>query len=129
MALNRRLVVSVMGLGVGALIAWPVYAHCGRCLMDTKKMVTMMADSKLSLGQAVATAEEHTKGKAVVAHCELEDGKLEVEVYCLVGDKIQEVEIDGKTGKVTEVEEHKMLPKFDEDEYGEHEEHEDADDD
>ncbi len=35
---------------------------------------------------------------------------LRVVTDCLVGDKIMEVEIDGKTGKVTEMEEAKALP-------------------
>ena len=92
------------------LLAWPVYAHCGKCASSCKDMVKKMDDGKLSLGKAIELAEEHSKGKAVAAYCELEDGGLEIEVYCLVGDKIMEVEIDGKTGKVSEMKEAKALP-------------------
>ena len=113
----QNLLVVVAGVLVFGLLAWPVYAHCGKCASDCKVMVKKMDDGKLSLGKAIELAEEHSKGKAVAAYCELEDGALEIEVYCLVGDKIMEVEIDGKTGKVTEMEEAKALPG--------HEEHED----
>ena len=106
------------------LLAWPVYAHCGKCASDCKDMVKKMDDGKLSLGKAIELAEEHSKGKAVAAYCELEGGALEIEVYCLVGDKIMEVEIDGKTGKVTEMEEVKALPAHED-----HEDHEDKDED
>ena len=102
--------VVVAGVLVFGLLAWPVYAHCGKCASSVKDMVKKMDDGKLSLGKAIELAEEHSKGKAVAAYCELEDGDLQIDVYCLVGDKIMEVEIDGKTGKVTEMEEAKALP-------------------
>ncbi len=106
----QNALVVVAGLLVFGLLAWPLYAHCGKCASSVKDMVKKMDDGKLSLGKAIELAEEHSKGKAVAAHCELEDGGLEIEVYCLVGDKIMEVEIDGETGKVTEMEETKTLP-------------------
>ncbi len=105
---NTFLVVA--GVLVFGLLAWPVLAHCGKCASSVKDMVKKMDDGKLSLGKAIELAEKHSKGKAVAAYCELEDGSLGIEVYCLVGDKIMEVEIDGKTGKVTEMEEAKALP-------------------
>ncbi len=49
-------------------------------------------------------------GRAVAAYCEVEGGDLEFEVYCLVGNKIMEVEIDGKTGKVSEMQQKRSLP-------------------
>ena len=120
------LVVAASVLVFG-LLAWPVYAHCGKCASSCKDMVKKMDDGKLSLGKAIELAEEHSKGKAVAAYCELEDGALEIEVYCLVGDKIMEVEIDGKTGKVTEMKEAKALPGHKEHEHDEA--HEDKDED
>ncbi len=109
------------------LLAWPVYAHCGKCASDCKDMVKQMDDGKISLGKAIELAEEHSKGKAVAAYCELRDGGLEIEVYCLVGDKIMEVEIDGKTGKVTEMEEAKALPAHKEHAHDDEAEDKDAD--
>ncbi len=60
-------------------------------------MVKLMEEGKPSLGKAIEIAEKHSNGKAVAAYCELEGGDLEFEVYCLVGNKIMEVEIDGKS--------------------------------
>ncbi len=117
----QSFLVVVAGVLVFGLLAWPVYAHCGKCASSCKVMVKKMDDGKLSLGKAIELAEEHSKGKAVAAYCELADGGLEIDVYCLVGDKIMEVDIDGKTGKVTEMEEAKALPT--------HKEHEHDDDD
>lgn len=107
---------AVVGAGVmAALVAWPVYAHCGKCVGSCKGMVKMMEEGKLTLASAVAAAEAHSKGKALVAYAELEEGKLEFDVYCLVGDKIMEVTVDG-AGKATEMEEAKSLPAGDVDE-------------
>ena len=120
--------VVVAGVLMFGLLAWPVYAHCGKCASSCKDMVKKMDDGKLSLGKAIELAEEHSKGKAVAAYCALEDGGLEIEVYCLVGDKIMEVEIDGKTGKVTEMEEAKALPAHKEHAHDEAHEDKDKDD-
>ncbi len=122
----ENLLVVVAGVLVFGMLAWPVYAHCGKCASSCKDMVKKMDDGKLSLGKAIELAEEHSRGKAVAAYCELEDGGLEIEVYCLVGDKIMEVEIDGKTGKVTEMKEAKALPGHKE--HAHDEAHEDKDD-
>ena len=121
--------VVVAGVLMFGLLAWPVYAHCGKCASSCKDMVKKMDEGKLSLSKAIELAEEHSKGKAVAAYCELEDGGLEIEVYCLVGDKIMEVEIDGKTGKVTEMEEAKALPAHKEHTHDEAHEDEDKDED
>ena len=102
---NRNLVMSLMVVGALALVAWPVYAHCGKCAGDAKVMVTAMDAGKVTLGAAISAAEAAAKGKAVSAHCELEGGKLDFDVYVLAGDKIMQVEVDatGKAGKSTEV--------------------------
>ena len=109
--------ITKLGAVLGAvaavsLIAWPVYAHCGKCVGSCKGMVKMMDEGKVTLASAVAAAEAHAKGKALAAYSELEDGKLEFDVYCLVGDKIMEVTVDG-SGKATEMEEAKSLPTGD----------------
>ncbi len=123
----QNFLVVVAGVLVLGLLAWPVYAHCGKCASSCKVMVKKMDDGKLSLSKAIELAEEHSKGKAVAAYCELEDGGLEIAVYCLVGAKIMEVEIDGKTGKVTEMEEAKALPAHKEHAHDDEAEDKDAD--
>jgi hypothetical protein len=100
---------TVVVIGLLGLIAWPVYASCGKCAGDCKKIVKMLDDGKLTLGKAIEAAETHSKGRALAAYSELEGDTLEVAVYCLVGDKIMEVEVDGKTGKAGEMKETKAL--------------------
>ena len=109
---SRQIFLGAAVMSLLALAAWPVYAHCGKCAASGKDMVKMMEEGNLSLAKAVEIAEKHSKGKAVAAYCDLEGGGLQIEVYCLVGDKIMEVELNGKTGKVTETEERKSLPSY-----------------
>ena len=120
-ALKYSLALVVFG-AVVALVAWPVYAHCGKCAVDCKTMVKAMDEGKLTLAKAIEKAEAKSKGRAVGALCELEEGKLDIEVWCLVGDKIMEVTVDGKTGEATDTEEVKAL-------LGEEEKEGDKDDD
>ena len=110
MSRKGKIVLGVVAASTVALVAWPVYAHCGKCAASGKDMVKLMDEGKLSLGKAIELAEKHSNGKAVAAYCELEGGGLEIEVYCLVGNKIMEVEIDGKTGKVSEMQQKRSLP-------------------
>ncbi len=109
MTRSKTYVWMVAALAGVAMIAWPVYAHCGRCASSCKDMVKYMESGKVTLASAIAAAEAHSKGKAVAAISEVEDGALEIAVYCMVGDKIMEVEVDG-TGKAVEMEEAKSLP-------------------
>lgn len=69
---------------------------------SAKTMAQGLDEAKTSLAVAIKTAEDSSKGKAVLAHCELEKGKLIVGVYCLAGDKLMDVDVDAKTGKVVE---------------------------
>ncbi len=110
MSRKWTIVLGIVAASSVALVAWPVYAHCGKCAASGKNMVKLMEGGQLSLGKAIEIAEKHSNGRAVAAYCELEDGGLEIEVYCLVGNKIMEVEIDGKTGKVSEMEQKRSLP-------------------
>jgi len=107
---KEKIVLGVVAAAAVALLAGPIYAHCGKCAASGKDMVKMMEQGKLSLGKAVEIAEKHSKGKAVAAYCGLDGDALGIDVYCLVGDKIMEVEIDGKTGKVMEMAQKKALP-------------------
>ncbi len=127
MSRKGKIVLGVVAATTVALVAWPVYAHCGKCAASGKDMVKLMEEGKLSLGKAVEIAEKHSKGKAVAAYCGLDGDALGIDVYCLVGDKIMEVEIDGKTGKVTEKEERDSLPGHAKHEHKEKQEGQDKD--
>ena len=104
----KGLLLGLSGLAALSLIALPVYAHCGKCAGDCKMMVAKMDEGKTTLSAAIAAAEAKTKGKAVAAHSELNGGKLVFDVYCMVGDKLMEVGVDG-TGKAGDAKEAKMI--------------------
>lgn len=108
MTRTKGLLFGLSGLAALSMVAWPVYAHCGKCAGDCKTMVAKMDEGKTTLSAAIAAAEAKAKGKAVAAYTELEGGKIEFEVYCMVGDKLMEVEVDG-TGKAGEMKDAKMI--------------------
>jgi uncharacterized membrane protein YkoI len=61
--------------------------------------------TKITLAQAIEIAIKEVKGgKAFAAALEDEDGQPRYEVKLMAGDKCSEVEVDGITGKVLEVE-------------------------
>lgn len=94
---------------VGA-IAYPVYAHCGKCVESAKEFLKAMKDGKVTLASAISTAEGAGKGTAVAAvphkHA---DGAIHVHVYTLDGDKMTLVMVDTRTGKVVKTEDARMI--------------------
>lgn len=64
----------------------------------------LVSKCKITLAKAIEIAEAATQGRAYGVECELEDGRVEIEVKVLVGDVLKEVEIDGADGKVLEIE-------------------------
>jgi len=66
------------------------------------ELAKAMRDAKASLQQGLtASAKE---GKPISAKYEVEDGKLQLSVYTMKGDKFSEVIVDHKTGKVAKAE-------------------------
>ena len=107
----KRFALPLVGLGVLAFVALPVYAHCGRCAGDCKELLKAMDAGKVTAASMVAAAETASKGKAVGMYCQLEKGKMDCDVFALVGDKVQDVEIDtaGKAGKMEEAKDMKGM--------------------
>src|SRR5215471_6240261 len=69
---------------------------------ERAELAKAMKDAKVSLAQGVtASAKE---GKPISGKYEVEDGKLQLSVYTMKGDKFSEVIVDHKTGKVTKTE-------------------------
>lgn len=103
---RNKLVVLVLGLcGAGALMAYPVFAHCGKCLDSGKAIVQKMQGGKVTLAKAVEAAEAHSKGKAVSVTSSLDSGNnLNMQVFCIAGDKIQRCDVNGTTGVVAKSE-------------------------
>jgi hypothetical protein len=98
-AIYRGLVV-VLALVVAAVIAAPLYAHCGKCKTSGDIQAKALGDSKMTLAAAATLAEVATKGTAVRAACHEHGDGLVVVVHCMVEGKIVAVEVDGKTGDV-----------------------------
>src|SRR4030095_9461125 len=57
---------------------------------------------KTSLEKGLAASE--SQGKPISGKFEVEDGKLQLSVYTMKGDKFSEVIVDHKTGKVAKTE-------------------------
>jgi hypothetical protein len=57
---------------------------------------------KISLEKGLSASE--SRGKPISGKFEVEDGKLQLSVYTMKGDKFSEVIVDHKTGKVAETE-------------------------
>jgi hypothetical protein len=111
--MNRfnTLLASAVVLGAAGLIAYPVFAHCGKCAADGKKIVSQLDLNKLTLAKIITTAEQHSQGRAVTFISELDDSDRALfEVYCIVGDKIMMCEVDGASGKVKEMKEVQAFP-------------------
>ena len=65
-------------------------------------LAAAMKDAKVTLGSALKASEK--EGAALSAKFELEDGKLQLSVYTMKGDKFFEVVVDHKTGKISKTE-------------------------
>jgi hypothetical protein len=66
------------------------------------ELAKALKDAKVSLQKGLtASARE---GKPISAKYEIEDGKLQLSVYTMKGDKFSEVIVDHKTGKVAKAE-------------------------
>jgi uncharacterized membrane protein YkoI len=61
--------------------------------------------SKTTLARAITIALREVPGEALDATIELEDGKAVIEVTVYAGGHLLDVEIDGDTGRVLDVEE------------------------
>src|SRR6266850_1038766 len=69
---------------------------------DQAAVVKALPQAKVSLGQALlASAHE---GTPISAKFEVEDGKLQLSIYTMKGDKYSEVIVDHVTGKVSKTE-------------------------
>lgn len=93
-----------------AIVAYPVYAHCGKCASSCKAMLKAMTEGQVTLTSAIASAEKEAKGKAVGAMAHEDKDGVGIDVYVLgESDKLMLVQLDGKTGKVKKTSEAKGL--------------------
>src|SRR5262252_6974779 len=69
---------------------------------ERAELAKAMKDAKVPLAQGVSASTK--EGKPISAKYEVEDGKLQLSVYTMKGDKFSEVIVDHKTGKVAKSE-------------------------
>jgi len=92
------MLVSVAALILATSSSW-AQPHDDK---ERAELAKAMKDARVPLARGVSvTAKE---GKAISGKYEVEDGKLQLSVYTMKGDKFSEVIVDHKTGKVAKAE-------------------------
>ena len=66
------------------------------------ELAKALRDAKISLQRGLTASKK--EGKPISAKYEVEDGKLQLSVYTMKGEKFSEVIVDHKTGKVAKAE-------------------------
>ena len=66
------------------------------------ELAKALKGAKVSLEKGLSASE--SQGKPISGKFEVEDGKLQLSVYTMKGDKFSEVTVDHKTGKVAKTE-------------------------
>src|SRR6266545_2002096 len=69
---------------------------------ERAELAKALKDAKIPLQQGVTASTK--EGKPISAKYEVEDGKLQLSVYTMKGDKFSEVIVDHKAGKVAKAE-------------------------
>src|SRR6187431_286333 len=86
---RMKTVLSLALLSASMAIGYQVYAHCGHCAEDGKKIAAQLDKNKFTLAKAVTAAEAHSQGRSISVISDLSDkGEAGVHVYCMKGDKI-----------------------------------------
>jgi uncharacterized membrane protein YkoI len=111
---SRKIVVPLAVLAGLLIAAWaiPLLAedeeHEGS---EAKNIADALKQVKVTLVQAIAVAEKKTGGTAFAARLETDDEEIAYEVQTVVvtGEtaKLQEVDVDAKTGKIVDEQDEK----------------------
>jgi hypothetical protein len=97
-----KLVMTVLAFVTALLLAVPTGWAQQYGDKEHAELAKAMNDAKIPLERGLtASAKE---GKPISAKYEVEDGKLQLSVYTMKGDKFSEVIVDHKTGKVAKTE-------------------------
>jgi hypothetical protein len=83
---------------LGAQLSWAQKSND----KEHAELAKALKGVKTSLEKGLSASE--SQGKPISGKFELEDGKLQLSVYTMKGDKFSEVIIDHKTGKVAKTE-------------------------
>lgn len=103
---------DVKVLGRDKLVEYTLDADTGKVLETSNEPIEKLFSrlepddvrgARTTLAQAIGIAEQHTKGKAVDAEVDREGESIRYDVTILKSDgSIQELEIDGASGKIIE---------------------------
>jgi uncharacterized membrane protein YkoI len=98
--MNRTVAAAVAALVLGTAAGTAVYA--ARPSNDENDAIADRARARITLVQAIATAEQSAGGRATRAELEHERAGLvyEVEVADAAAQSVTDVQVDGITGKV-----------------------------
>jgi len=77
-------------------------AESAEAAKNATALAAAMKEAKVSLASALQASEK--TGTPISGKFEIEDGKLQLSVYTMKGDKFFEVIVDHKTGKVVKTE-------------------------
>ena len=113
---TRRWAIAAGAVVILAIVAYPLAAQVIQAMANAKDTLKAMEEHKITLVKAVEVAEKAADGKALRAAAIMHEKDLAVQVWCMKGDKILFVSVDGKTakaGKAEEVKEVGELPKVD----------------
>ena len=97
-ALTAVIAITAL-MGSGAYLA--AYAAGGNASDDD---AALLAGAKVPIGQAIRTAEDYAKGKAVLAELENENGTIVWGVEVVGASQATDVKVDTQTGKVLRAE-------------------------
>jgi hypothetical protein len=112
----KRLAYALLITSAAGLIAYPAFAHCGKCAADGKKLAAQLDENKMTLAKAVEAAEEHSKGRAISVISQLgKHDHMALHVWCIAGEsdeepKILKCYVDLTTGKVAGMKEVHEFP-------------------
>jgi hypothetical protein len=100
------LISSVLMILAATAVAQEREAHEkseeGEAAKATPALATALMEAKVSLASGLKAAEQ--EGRPISGKFELEDGKLQLSVYTMKGDKFSEVIVDHKTGRIAKSE-------------------------
>ena len=98
----RKIRVTVLAFLVAWLLAAPLGWTQPHDDKERAELAKALKDAKISLQQGVTASTK--EGKPISAKYEVDEGKLQLSVYTMKGDKFSEVIVDHKTGKIAKAE-------------------------
>ena len=98
--MKRKIMISAFILAAAVSTAGGL-AYAKQSSVMEEDNAADLARAKISLSQAIGTAESHAAGKAVKAELDSEKGALAFEVEVVTADKkVMDVRVDANDGKV-----------------------------